>query len=353
MLSESINYNTGKSVIFKILPAALFISLLAGCSFKTSATGLYENVVVFADDSEWDVVEDVMKNIYEREIITPQKEVTYTLLHAQLEARHAFEKHRTVVLIGAFESEGEVGKIINSLLTPQERNALASLERLYVQKRDVWANNQYILIIAASTIQELLGKLTEHSDELFYLVDQASKNYQKLEMYEDFEQLDLAAELFDKYGFTFRIQHDYFIKEWPDSNTVFFRRFLPDRMITIHWVDTTDVGFITEDWVIKKRQEIGINLLDGRVMDISNSTFEMGTYTDYSALVCRGIWVNYEEMFGGPMSIYTFYDETTSRIYMIDLSVYAPELSNEKMPFIRQLEIIAGTFTTNPRNTPF
>ncbi len=353
MLSESIKCNISKSVIYKILPAALFTFLLVGCSFKTSATGLYENVVVFAGDYEWNVVEDAVKNIYEREIITPQKEVTYTLLRAQLEARHTFEKHHTVVLVGTFESESEVGDIINSLLTPQERNELKSLERHYVQKRDVWANDQYVLIVAAPTIQELLGKLMEHNDELFHLVDQESKNYQKLEMYEDFEQLDLATELFDKYGFTFRIQHDYILKEWPDSNTVFFRRFQPDRMITIHWVDTTDVGFISEDWVIQKRQELGINLLEGRVMDLNSSTFEMGTYTDYSALVCRGIWVNHEEMFGGPMSIYTFYDETSSRIFMIDLSVYAPERSNEKMPLIRQLEIIAGTFTTNPRNTLF
>ena len=186
MLSESIKCNISKSVIYKILPAALFTFLLVGCSFKTSATGLYENVVVFADDYEWNVVEDAVKNIYEREIITPQKEVTYTLLRAQLEARHTFEKHHTVVLVGTFESESEVGDIINSLLTPQERNELESLERHYVQKRDVWANDQYILIVAAPTIQELLGKLKEHNDELFHLVDQESKNYQKLEMYEDF-----------------------------------------------------------------------------------------------------------------------------------------------------------------------
>ena len=46
---------------------------------------------------------------------------------------------------------------------------------------------------------------------------------------------------------------------------------------------------------------------------------------------------------------YVFFDEYTNRIYMIDLAVFAPEFVSKKEPFIRQLEVIASTFTTQQR----
>ena len=47
---------------------------------------------------------------------------------------------------------------------------------------------------------------------------------------------------------------------------------------------------------------------------------------------------------GGPFKNYTFYDPLSRRIYMIDISVYAPE--RDKMPSLRQLNLIARTFRT-------
>ena len=45
---------------------------------------------------------------------------------------------------------------------------------------------------------------------------------------------------------------------------------------------------------------------------------------------------------GGPFVNYSFYDETTRRIYMIDGMVFAPGF--EKREFLRHVEIIARTF---------
>ncbi|KPK89843.1 hypothetical protein AMJ80_09165, partial [bacterium SM23_31] len=66
----------------------------------------------------------------------------------------------------------------------------------------------------------------------------------------------------------------------------------------------------------------------------------------YPALETRGLWWHPEDILGGPMINYVFFDEYTSRIYMIDLAVFAPEFVSEKEPLIRQLEVIASTFTT-------
>ena len=46
----------------------------------------------------------------------------------------------------------------------------------------------------------------------------------------------------------------------------------------------------------------------------------------------------------GPLLIYTFYDQPTGRLYLIDGMVFAP--GYEKREFLRQLEVIAHTLRT-------
>ena len=328
------------------------ILAISSCDYKSPALGPFEDIIVFAENNDWNYAAEIVHAVYEREAITPQIEKTYNVSHPEFENRNIYEKHHTIIILGTLESGSEIEELFNDLMTPREMSDIESGEIFYLQKRDVWASGQYVLILAAPTKEELLFHISQNSSALFKMVDRESKNYQKNEMFARLEQVDLSKEIFEKYGFTFRIQHDYFMKEWPDSSTVFLRRFDPERMLTIHWVDTTDAGFIPRDWVIEKRQELGRKLLDGRIMDVDSSGFSIDTFADYSALVYRGIWINPEKIMGGPLVIYTFYDETTGRVYMVDLSVFAPAFSREKVPFIRQLEIMAGTFTTNPRNVP-
>jgi hypothetical protein len=47
---------------------------------------------------------------------------------------------------------------------------------------------------------------------------------------------------------------------------------------------------------------------------------------------------------GGPFVNYTFYDQTTDRVYMLDGSVFAPD--NDKLDLLRQMEVMARTFRT-------
>jgi len=49
---------------------------------------------------------------------------------------------------------------------------------------------------------------------------------------------------------------------------------------------------------------------------------------------------------GGPFVNYTFYDETSGRLYMIDGMIFAP--GYDKREFLRQMEAIAHTFRTVP-----
>ena len=89
--------------------------------------------------------------------------------------------------------------------------------------------------------------------------------------------------------------------------------------------------------------------MEGRVLDTRFSTIGYTQFTNYLASEIRGLWFNLQKAIGGPVINYSFYDEKTSRIYMIDMQLFAPSFTAEKEPLIRQMEIIANTFTTHKK----
>jgi len=353
LFSENMNYVRNNSRLLFVIWIGGVLLFSIGCSIKPSAIGEVNQIIVLADEQDWNYAASELKAVYERIIETPQFEKSYTVNHPPLEGFEFYQKYHNVILLGTLESGGIIGKLLNNNITPKDRLSIEAGTKFAFQQRDVWARNQYLLILVAPTIQELIGEINAKGDLLYQLVDNEADKFLKSEMYKRKEKVEISKQLFEKYRFTFRVQHDYFLKEWPEHNTVFFRRNEPDRMIAIHWIDTTDVGYIPEYWVIQKRNDLGEKLLDGRVINVEKISFTRTEFADYTALRFQGLWWHPVKYIGGPMINYTFYDERTSRIYMIDLSVFAPEYISEKEPFLRQLNIIANTFTTNPRNLPY
>ena len=330
--------------------AAALVVFTAGCELKRPAFGMIDQIIVLADDEDWNYAEGAIKAVYERIIETPQFEKRFTVAHPPLESYGFYQKYHLIILLGTLGSRGIVGEILNQNITADNRASVAAGTKFAFQQRDVWAGNQYVLILIAPTVEDLLDKINANRDMLFQLVDKTANEFLKREMYKRKEQVELSKQLFETYGYTFRVQHDYFMKEWPEHNTIFLRRLAPDRMMVIHWVDTTDIGYIPESWVIQKRNELGEMLLDGRVLQEETVSFSRTEFADYTAVVSHGLWLHPVKFIGSPMINYTFYDELTKRIYMIDLSLFAPEYVGEKVPFLKQLDIMANTFSTNPRN---
>jgi len=58
----------------------------------------------------------------------------------------------------------------------------------------------------------------------------------------------------------------------------------------------------------------------------------------------QGLWRMKDGSMGGPFINYTFYDEPTKRIYMLDGSVYAPKYYKKKL--IQQLDVLLRSFLT-------
>ena len=168
----------------------------------------------------------------------------------------------------------------------------------------------------------------------------------KKRMYAKLERKETEEKLMGKYGWRVRVQHDYFLAfEDPKENFVFLRRRFPERWLFVYWVDTEDPSFLTPEWCLKKRNEIGEKFYGEDRVVRGYTKVERGEFLGRKAFIVQGLWENEKEVAGGPYKAYCFYDSTTKRVYMIDIAVFAP--GQRKMPFLRQLEVIAHTFRTH------
>jgi hypothetical protein len=180
-------------------------------------------------------------------------------------------------------------------------------------------------------------------------------------MYSIYEQKDLEKKLLEKYGWTVRVQHDYSIyKEFPQENFVMLRRAWPERWLFVCWQRLDDPSRITLDWAVAWRNSIGARFYENdRVVKPETAARGFKTPPDLSAreveftgrraLEVQGLWENEVKVAGGPFKAWAFYDEYTQQAFLIDIAVFAP--GREKVPLMRQLEIMARTFRTQHDRT--
>ena len=60
------------------------------------------------------------------------------------------------------------------------------------------------------------------------------------------------------------------------------------------------------------------------------------------ALFTQGLWRMNDKSMGGPFVNYTFYDENSKRIYMLDGSVFAPKFYKKSL--IQQVDVLLQSF---------
>lgn len=166
-------------------------------------------------------------------------------------------------------------------------------------------------------------------------------------MYKRMEQKELADELWQKYRWQMRIQHDYIIiKEQPERSFIWFGRSFPYRWLSVQWIDDP----VTK--VVDGRMAIDL------IRDYPSAYYEQVNFTRYYEQIERttfngrqawraeGLWEHKKDVKGGPYVSYIFYDEETDRIYHINYLIHHP--SGKKMLSLRQMDIMSRTFTTEP-----
>jgi len=337
----------GKSVWIAILALTISI-IISSCElYKPNAIGNENEIFVFADSIDWPIYEPVIKRTFEKEIITPQYEKIFNIKYYKTEKLNLLKKYRHIIFLASLASDGLMSNIVKNILSDQARMVVESGEHFLFTRENQWARGQLLMILVANDPYTLVAQIDDNQDILMDQFEDTRNNALKNKMFKKYEQKALSDSIYEKYGWTVRLQHDYVIaKEDPENHFIWLRRFHPDRWLFVYWEEEGKPEQITPDWFNITRKYIASRYFEESTIEEDEAfSIRTGEFLGRKAIIVNGLWKNEKYTIGGPFRSWLFYDEKDMRTYLIDIAVLAP--NDEKEPFLRQLDIIAHTFRNN------
>ncbi len=313
------------------------------CDHKERAWGTTNWIITVADSTDWLEIEGTVRATFEKEIYTPQLESLLEINKIAPSELDVFDRYHNLLIIGTLESGSGISELFESRLSP-ESYALVESDSLYLFKSvDPFYQPQLLVMIVAKDLGTLKRRLEENKVFLFNLMDEHVRTVIAEQLYYNYEKKDVEKDLLEKYGWMVRVPHEFSVVEENEAEAyIWMRRVNPERWLLVHWEETNDPALLTEEYCLKTRSWIGESVYDNELLKDGFAQFERVDFNGRYTLLMRGLWETDTQ--GGPFALYSFYDEDSGRIYSIDIACYAA--GKEKMPYMRQLEVIARTFAT-------
>ncbi len=346
------------STIFLTVTAVLFI----GCDqFKPRATGNDDEILVFADSTDWTTLEEHISEVFEFQILTPQPEKVFTILYYPIEEFKDYKIYKNLIIVAPLSSEGPTAQFVASSLSPEVRTLVESGEEFVINKYDLYRRDQILMFLTARDMDALIDQIRTNREQLQYYFQKVSLERELDDIYADaeYEQIELERRFLDSYRWRIFIPPDYWVAiDSSSERFVWLRRANPvdmERWIFVHWIEEADPNLLAQSWAFELRNHLTerfLRTLDEKAhVQIADDVESMSALsireTDFLgryALEMRGLWRFSDMSGGGPFVNYTFYDEPSHRIYMIDGSIFAPRYEKKKL--ILQINALAHTFQT-------
>ncbi len=349
-----------------LLTACLFV--FAGCSgesdYRPRAVGLDTEILVVADSLDWSgAIGEALRETVGQFISTlPAPERQFELRHAPLETEDDLEtarRQKNVIFVAAFSDSTNEAEYIRNVFDPTVQEAIREEGGVAVSRENIFRRDQQVYYITGEDKEDVIEAIYSTSEGVSRDFNRAARRRLAEEMFDRGRQVDVEEELAAMYDFAVNVQHDYLVAV-DTSDFVWLRRILPEtwRSVFVHFIDHADPELLSPEWIYDTRDSLSRQYIQGnlggwieidrresRPLETKNINF-LGRY----GFETRGLWhmVGVEEGrkmefgMGGPFITYTFYDQPTGRLYMIDGMVFAPGYN--KREFLRQMEAIAYTF---------
>ncbi|AFN73677.1 hypothetical protein MROS_0434 [Melioribacter roseus P3M-2] len=344
-----------------LLLIPLLIALIVGCDAKKSATGNEDEIYVFADSTEYEQIEASLLTVFSKIIYTPQPENLFILIRKDISELDKYKNKKNIIITAPLGSGSNTSNYIDGLLNQQVKEMVRQDSVFVINKYDLWARGQLVMILTAKDLNELGKKiLNEHENLLYYFQKISNERLFKSLYNSRYERKEIEAKLLKNYGWLIYVQADYHLAiDKPEHNFVWLRR-APgtdmERWIFVHWIDNASPLLLNKDSVYAIRNRITEKFY--RTSDDSSyvliednyrTTKEVNFLGRY-ALMTQGLWKMKDGSMGGPFINYTFYDEPTKRLYMLDASIYAPKYYKKKL--IQQVDVLLQSFMTEREVDP-
>jgi hypothetical protein len=346
-----------------LLLAGIISFLLNSCEYSDKpADGAEDEIIVIADSLEFQTLRGSLESAFEKTIYTPQPEKLYSL---KLISPNQLEEYRTsknIIVIAPYRSNSKTAKLISAVIDTSLKNEVIKSGEIAVKKQDLWAKNQLVMFLTAPTAEDLNDAIRENKDDLVCSFQKASDKRLISSLYDPrFEKRDAQGKLLKDYGWTIYIQEDFKIaKEDPEAAFVWLRNSEKPEMqrwMFIHWIDNASPDYLNSDSINALR-----NSLTNRFYGAGTDSISIRIAADYYtsgevnfkgryALLTQGLWENMTKNISGPFINYTFYDEKSRRIYMLDGAVFAAP-KYYKRNLIQQVDVMLQSFMTESEISP-
>ena len=336
-----------------------FLSVCA-CDYTTKSAGIGgdDQLIVFADSSEWVLLEQSLRQVFEREFTTPQAEKEFFIQHVPISTFDSYRKYKNIIMAGTLGGPDIVSQTIEEMLSPEARQTVEDGEHFVVTRADEWAHGQMLMILVAPSSGDLVQSLKSNQEYLYNVFDKQKSKLVYNFIYRTSAPLEdkkLQQQLYDRYKWTMKIHPDYkLVDEKPDLQYVRFHSYSAvnarQSWISVHWQSLQAEGLdtaMTPERLKVKRRQLG-RWFKEQVTNVAGfDTVSTALFNEAKALCYRGIWktIDPTNPFGGVFRTYMFYDDKSARLFVIDQAVFYPSEAR-KLKVLRELDVISKTFKT-------
>lgn len=339
-----------------IISVVSVIVLNYGCGSENKpARGPEDEIFVVADSLEFEELKTALESAFEKEIFTPQPEKLFILKRINLNQLNSYKNRKNLVFAAPLNSGSKTSEYISAIVDTAVEQQLRNDGDLVVQKYDLWAKGQLVTILSAPSMQELEYKILKNKDNILYSYQKKSDQRLFESLYSSrYERKEIEGKFLKDYGWIIYVQADFQLAlNVPRNNFVWLRRSPGsdmERWIFVHWIENATPEYLNADSIRIIRNRITKDFYrtsdDSSYVLIADDYFSTSevNFNGRYAILTQGLWdLNIKGM-GGPFINYTFYDEDTRRIYMLDGSVFAPKYY--KRTLIQQMDVTLQSFLT-------
>jgi Domain of unknown function (DUF4837) len=343
-----------KSILISI--SIVVVSLfLSSCQSEQPAYGPEDQIIVVTDSSEFAYLQTALDSAFEKIIYTPQPEKLFTLKRISLDDFDPFKNYKNIVIVAPLNSNSQTSKFIRSVTDSTLIKKTEADPNFIIYKKNLWAVGQLVTVLTAPDQESLEFKILREKDNLLYAFQKASDQRLRESLYTPrFENEKTEGKLLKEYGWIVYVQADFVLAiNSSKYNFVWLRR-APnsdmERWIFVHWINNASPEYLNPD---------SIRAIRNRLTKIFYRTSDDSSYVviaeDYYttnevnfdgryALFTQGLWELNVKGMGGPFINYTFFDEKSHRVYMIDGSLYAPKYYKRNL--LQQMDVTLQSFMT-------
>jgi hypothetical protein len=341
--------------IFIILFVIFLFSLSACDSSRKPAIGPEDEIYVVADSLEFVEMKLSLETALEIEINTPLPEKLFNIKRISPNQIEKFKNRKNIIIIAPLGSGSLTSDYIESIIDSSVRAEFLSDKDFILRRYDLWAKNQLVTVLTAPSITELEFKILKNKDKILYAYQKISDKRLFESLYNrTYEKRDIQGKLLRDYGWVIYVQADFQLAlNKPEDNFVWLRRSPGsdmERWIFVHWIEDATPEFLNIDSIKSIRNRVTEKFYqtsdDSAYVVIAEDFFTWNevNFNGRYAIFTQGLWDLNVKGMGGPFVNYTFFDENTKRIYMLDGSVYAPKYYKRNL--IQQVDVTLQSFLT-------